>query len=150
MIKLGDAKIVLVEDFPCERKEQLIARERFYIENNTCVNKCVPGRTKKEYRATHKEEAKEYREKNKGKLKEQRKNWGVKNKEKIKDYNERNKERTNEWRENNKEKIKEYNERNKERRNRKVTCECGREINIRSKSRHEKSKFHQESVSQSE
>ena len=80
LIKLGDAKIVLVEDFPCERKEQLIARERFYIENNTCVNKCVPGRTKKEYRATHKEEAKEYREKNKGKLREQRKNWGVKNK----------------------------------------------------------------------
>jgi hypothetical protein len=49
------ATIVLVEDYPCERKEQLYARERFYIENNTCVNRYIPGRTQKEYQADNAE-----------------------------------------------------------------------------------------------
>ena len=43
-------KIVLVEDYPCERKEQLLMRERFYIENNNCINKCIPIETKEERR----------------------------------------------------------------------------------------------------
>jgi hypothetical protein len=43
-------KIVLVEDYPCERKEQLLMRERFYIENNNCINKNIPIETKEERR----------------------------------------------------------------------------------------------------
>jgi hypothetical protein len=31
--------IVLVEKFPCECKEELHAREKYYIENNDCLNK---------------------------------------------------------------------------------------------------------------
>ena len=38
----------VVEKFPCETKEELHVRERWYIENNACVNKQVPGRTQKE------------------------------------------------------------------------------------------------------
>ena len=49
LFKIGEPKIVLVEDFACERKEQLERRERYYIENNNCVNKIVPGRTGAEY-----------------------------------------------------------------------------------------------------
>jgi hypothetical protein len=44
----GDYDIIWVEDFPCERKDQLKARERYYIENHVCVNKNIPGRTPEE------------------------------------------------------------------------------------------------------
>lgn len=37
--KYNDVRIILVEDFPCDRKEQLFAREQYYIDNNPCVNK---------------------------------------------------------------------------------------------------------------
>lgn len=48
---VDDVVITLVEACPCDNKEELIKRERFYIENNPCVNKQIPGRTKKEYEA---------------------------------------------------------------------------------------------------
>jgi len=55
ILKNGNYTITLVEDVPCERKEQLlIIRERFYIENNPCVNKIIPLRTHKEYNDDHK------------------------------------------------------------------------------------------------
>lgn len=51
-----DAKIILVENFPCDSKEQLNARERHWIETTpNCVNKCHPGRTGAEYRAANKD-----------------------------------------------------------------------------------------------
>jgi hypothetical protein len=48
LIHTGQYEIFLIEDCPCDRKEQLRVRERFYIESCECVNKSVPGRTKKE------------------------------------------------------------------------------------------------------
>lgn len=73
LIKLGDAIIILIEDFPCEKKEQLHARERYYIElhKNICVNKAIPGRTQKEYHNDNKEKEQEYRKANKEKIKKQ-------------------------------------------------------------------------------
>ena len=47
--KYDDIKIILIEDFNCERKEQLESRERYYIENSDCINTQIPCRTKKEY-----------------------------------------------------------------------------------------------------
>ena len=44
-----DCEIVLMENYPCDDKHQLRARERWYIENNECINIEIPGRTKKEY-----------------------------------------------------------------------------------------------------
>jgi hypothetical protein len=41
--------IVLVELFPCDRKMELHQRERYYIENNDCVNKNIPTRTISEW-----------------------------------------------------------------------------------------------------
>jgi hypothetical protein len=57
LIKLEDAIITLIEDFPCERKEQLQARERYHIELNKdiCINKYIPTRTLKEYYQTNKD-----------------------------------------------------------------------------------------------
>ena len=50
-----DYKIVLVENFPCNTKEELLAREAYYIRNNPCVNKKIPNRTIQEWRQDNKE-----------------------------------------------------------------------------------------------
>ena len=61
--------IVLIELVNVNSKDELIARERFYIESIKCVNKRIEGRTKKEYndanKETHKERNKLYYENHK-------------------------------------------------------------------------------------
>ena len=47
MIEKGDAVILLVEDYPCQTENQASARESFYILNNPCVNRQIPGPSKK-------------------------------------------------------------------------------------------------------
>ena len=98
------AEIILVEKFPCNDKMELHQRERFYIENNECVNKTIPTRTRKEYREDNKSEIteynKEYYEKNKEKENLRCKKYKEENKEKIraqvKQYRQDNKELMNE------------------------------------------------------
>ena len=63
IIKRGDYKIILVEKYPCETKYELEKRERYYIENNDCVNKIVPTRTTKEKREAEPEKTKEKKKK---------------------------------------------------------------------------------------
>ena len=99
--------IFLVENYPCNSKEELLSRERWYIENNECVNKARPIRTyeeslsyQKEYNKQHKDKydayAVEYREKNKDYYKQYRET----HKEYYKQYRERNKERMREYKAN--------------------------------------------------
>lgn len=48
--------IFLIEDFPCDRKEQLHARERHWIEQTPgCVNIKLPTRTYKEWYEANRE-----------------------------------------------------------------------------------------------
>lgn len=43
VLKYDNAKITLIEDFPCERKDQLVARERYHIlQHARSVNKALP------------------------------------------------------------------------------------------------------------
>jgi predicted GIY-YIG superfamily endonuclease len=49
IINNGDYDIILIENYPCSSKEELFARERYFIENIECINKMIPGRTKKEW-----------------------------------------------------------------------------------------------------
>ncbi len=56
IIEKQNYDIVLVEEFPCENKMQLHARERFHIEKNVCVNKMIPTRTDQEYYDEKKDE----------------------------------------------------------------------------------------------
>jgi hypothetical protein len=99
-----NCKIELVELFPCLSKTELNQREGWYIQNNECVNKVIPGRTEKEYK-------KQYYQTNKDKLKEHQKEYNEDNKEhlkqKRKEYKQANKEHL-------KQKRKEYNEANKD------------------------------------
>jgi hypothetical protein len=60
VLENNDYYIILLENVTnCVSKDQLHARERFYIENNKCVNKYVVGRTRKEYKKEYYEENKE-------------------------------------------------------------------------------------------
>jgi len=154
----GNVEIILVELFPCNTKEELLMRERFYIENNECVNKRIPGRTQKEYYQKNKEklseQMKEYYENNKEQICEQKKEYRQKNKEKLsekmKEYYENNKEQISEQRkeyyENNKEQIseqqKKYQQNNKDKLNAKIICECGGKYQRTSKTRHLRTKKH--------
>jgi hypothetical protein len=49
LIENNNYEIVLVENYNCASKDELHARERFYIESIECVNKVIPTRNKKEY-----------------------------------------------------------------------------------------------------
>lgn len=85
---IDDVIITLVENINCNNKEELYARERFYIENNNCVNKFIPNRTQKEYREQNKEKIKikdvNYYALNKDKINIKRRNRYILNKDKIK------------------------------------------------------------------
>ncbi|RYH18809.1 hypothetical protein EON65_26865 [archaeon] len=50
IIKNGDYCIALLEEVNCSSKDELSAKKRYYIENNTCVNKVIAGRTLEEYK----------------------------------------------------------------------------------------------------
>jgi hypothetical protein len=41
ILKYGDARIILIENFPCNNREELVAREQYWIDLNKdiCVNK---------------------------------------------------------------------------------------------------------------
>lgn len=83
VLQNGDYNIFLLEDFPCERKEQLLARERYYIETLDCVNKKVPLRTQAEW----------YKE-NKDRLIKKQIMWNNANREKCMEYQARFKNKT--------------------------------------------------------
>jgi len=83
-------EIFLVEKFPCNDKIELLKRERFYIENNNCLNKHIPGRSINEWIENHKEEKIKYDKerylKNKEKTIKQNTEYVSKNKDKVKEY----------------------------------------------------------------
>jgi len=89
IIKFDDAYIELLEDFKCNSKDQLLKREGELIREHKddIVNKCIAGRTKKEYRTDKKaiiaEQKKAYRVENKDILAEKHKAYCEKNKDAI-------------------------------------------------------------------
>lgn len=63
VLERGDHEITLIELCPCQSRDELTARERHWVETLQCVNRCLPGRTRKEYNETHKEQINEYQKK---------------------------------------------------------------------------------------
>ena len=117
ILKNNNYEIILIENVPCNNKEELHRRERFYIESLSCVNIVIPQRTRKEYYEDNKEE-----------ISEQKKEYNEMNKDKIK-------ERNKQYYEVNKQKI-------SERKMKPFQCPCGSVLTIRHKSRHLKCKKH--------
>jgi hypothetical protein len=64
LIETENYEIVLVENYPCCSKDELNSRERFYIENNKCVNKVVPSRTREEREKTIRDEKLQKKDRN--------------------------------------------------------------------------------------
>jgi len=136
IIKNNDYHIELLENCNIKTKQELFQRERYYIENNECLNKVIPGRSRietikayneankdkqreyyeankdkiKAYNEANKDKQREYYEANKDKIKESKKKYRDDNKDKIKAYNEANKDKQREYRDTNKDKVKAYRE----------------------------------------
>jgi hypothetical protein len=62
ILDIGDSYIELYVAYPCNNREELNRKEGEVMRSMNCINKCLAGRTKKEYRIDNKEESKEYRE----------------------------------------------------------------------------------------
>jgi hypothetical protein len=82
-----DYDIILVEEYPCDNKEQLQMRKRYWVENFECVNKNMPGRGVEEWQKTYKDEyakqQKQYYLDNKDKIAERNERYYLDNKDKI-------------------------------------------------------------------
>jgi hypothetical protein len=87
IIQRGNYDIILCEECPCENKEQLHAIERKWIEGNECVNKFIPGRTKKQWYVDNRVEKllkqKQYNEAHKEEIIQYKKQYYQANKEEI-------------------------------------------------------------------
>ncbi len=108
--------IELYEDYPCERKEQLLKREGEIIREKGTLNSRIEGRTLHEYYLDNKDHKSEYHKK-----------WYLENMEHVKM------------------KVKQHHEENKdnyEYRKFNVVCECGMSVSYTHKSRHNTSKKH--------
>ena len=123
IIKDGDYDIILIESFPCDSKDELYAKERYWTNELDCVNRYKNQGLFNEL--GEKEYKKEYREINKDKINEKNKEYYEQNINKILKYQE-------EYRDNNKEKI-----------NEKHQCECGDCYSNVNKSHHLKTIKHQ-------
>jgi hypothetical protein len=126
ILQYEDARIELIEECPCENREQLLKKEGEYIRSSSnCVNKQILGRTKDEWyidnresiidrvktnyynnRETKLDNVRVYASKNKEKISEYQKEYFQKNKDTIREYKKeyriRNREKINtnmrEWR----------------------------------------------------
>tara|TARA_R110000772_G_scaffold2887_4_gene10633 strand:- start:4828 stop:5367 length:540 start_codon:yes stop_codon:yes gene_type:complete len=76
-------KIELIEDYPCETKDELHWKEREWMEKTDCVNKYSPIVTREEYRERQNKATKKYREENRERKFESDKKYREENKEKI-------------------------------------------------------------------
>ena len=128
-----DMYIELIENYPCDTKEELFQREGELIrETENCVNYRIAGRTKKQYTEDNKEKVEEYQ-----------KQYQIDHQERIKEQKRlnhlKNKESRNAL-------SKAYYEKNKEaqlaRQSVKYTCGCGKTLTTGKKSRHAKSQKH--------
>jgi hypothetical protein len=153
IIAKGDYDIVLVESYPCNNKDELHARERYWTNNIDCINtiknqgllkELGDQEYRKNYKAEHKEEikekAKQYYSENKVEILKKGKKYDEENKEQKKDYHQK-------YYQEKKDEIiikqkKYYNDR-KDQLQVKNQCECGGKYTNMHKLTHEKSKKHQ-------
>ena len=125
ILKYDDAQIILIENFPCNSRDELLARERYHIEQNKEI---VINKMKKPYTSDDEE---------KQRIKNYQQKYYENNKEKLKENVKKNVEK-------NIDKIKEYQRQYKKKMiGQTVHCPCGGIYRQDSKKRHEQYKKHQ-------
>jgi hypothetical protein len=135
IIKLGKGKYTIteVERVNFDERIELLKRERWYIENNECINKNRPSRTSEEWREINKDilkqKEKEYKEMNKDKIRQREKEYREKNKETIS-------QKQKEYKRTHKEQIRQHS-------SEKIICECGGSYSKCHKTTHFKTLKHQ-------
>lgn len=135
-----NCKIELIENYPCQNKEELLKQEGLHIRNNDCVNKNVAGRTNKEWCAD-----------NENKLKEHRKQYNEDNKNIL--IQKRKEKRQKDIEETRKKELDvyyKYRDKILKKMNTKIVCECGEEMCKSSLTRHLKRTKHQQRMREKE
>ena len=87
IIKYPDAIIELIEEKEFKDKQDMLFKERHYIEMFECVNKLIPIRTNEEMKESRKISDNKYNTNNKEKIKESNRKYRIENKEKIDNIN---------------------------------------------------------------
>jgi hypothetical protein len=85
---IENCKILLIENYSCNSKEELFKKEGEYIRQLNCVNKNISGRNQKQYQQDNKDKIKEYhkqyhqdnKDKNREKKNEYKREWRLKKK----------------------------------------------------------------------
>ena len=125
-----NCKIIWIEDYPCNSKKELEAREGKHQKEHECVNQLIAGRSRKE------------------RYEDDRDKYLVKMKEDYEKHKDKRSEQRKEHRRNNLEFTREQDrqayQRNKAVKTRPYTCECGLTICFSSRSNHFKTKKHQQ------
>lgn len=132
VIEHGNAKIYLVEEFPCNNKMELEKRERYHIEHNECVNMIIPSRSRKEWVKDNKTHLKEYHKKWRDGNTEYKEKRNVYNRERRKDPKVKQREY-------------ELAKANKKA-NELIECGCGNTYKHNKRARHLKTKIHMKFV----
>lgn len=87
---IENVKIELIEEYPCENKEQLLKREGEIQRERNCVNRCIAGRTCSQYHQDNRERDnqlyRQWREDNPERYKELQRQWRLKNHDKLAEY----------------------------------------------------------------
>jgi hypothetical protein len=117
ILKYNDAKIYLIEDYPCSNKDELRKREGEIIRQIGSMNMKVAGRTKQNYIAENNEKHKDYHKQYQQQYRQ---------KPEVKQYKKQYQQKPD---------VKEYNYE-------KISCICGCSISRHHISTHKKSQKH--------
>ena len=112
VLQKNNYRYSLIEEYPCESREQLNMREQYHIENNDCVNKCRAFSSEDE----KKQQIMQWREDNRDALLKGKREYYNKNKQKwidnsrewVLNNRERVRENQSKWVENNRERVRAY------------------------------------------
>jgi len=132
ILENNDYVIVLVELFSCSSKDELLARERYWIENNECINKNRPIVSIEEKKQYQQQYYQEHFIEHKDKRTKYKQQYNQEHKEENQQYSQQ-------YYQNNKKEI-------NQQRLQIITCECGRSVCIGHLTRHKKSKIHNELI----
>ena len=148
-----NCRIERIEKLPCNSKEELLQREGYYIQNTECVNRCIAGRTAKAYYEQNKEDIKaksrqHYHDNRDARRAQQKKYWD-KNADALNAHKKQYRQENIEvFAEREKIKYERHKQQILEKCKQKYLCECGSYYTYSHKSRHLKTKKHQEYIQQ--